>query len=83
MTRPRPLALRLTAGLLLVLAAPAGAQGTLSGQGFGYPTGQLSTNALGNGGAMQEFDPFSPITPAALGSLAPWRRPAFYFQYDP
>ena len=75
--------LRLTAALLLVVAAPAGAQGTLSGQGFGYPTGQLSTTALGNGGAMQEFDPFSPINPAALGTLAPWRRPAFFFQYDP
>jgi hypothetical protein len=80
------LRLRLATGLLLVLAAPAGpafAQGTLSGQGFGYPTGQLSTGALGSAGAMGEFDPFSPINPAALGSLAPWRRASFFFQYDP
>jgi hypothetical protein len=32
---------------------------------------------------MGEFDPFSPINPASLASLAPWRRPTFFFQYDP
>ncbi|MGE5750306.1 MAG: hypothetical protein ACM31F_10130, partial [Gemmatimonas sp.] len=45
-------------------ANAAGAQGTLSTQGFGYPTGQLSTRALANGGGIGEFDADSPINPA-------------------
>jgi hypothetical protein len=51
-----------------ILAAPAAlrAQGTVSAQGFGYPPGQLSTQALGSGGATAEFDPLSPLNPAAL-----------------
>jgi len=61
----------------------AGAQGTVSGQGFGYPTGQLSTSSLGSGGSMAEFDPFSPLNPASVAMLAGWRRPSFFFQYDP
>ena len=84
-----PLRLRLAAALALVLAAPgiapapARAQGTLSGQGFGYPTGQLSTGSLGSAGSLGEFDPYSPINPASLAALAPLRRASFFFQYDP
>ena len=50
------------------LAAPAfvaGAQSNLSGQGFGFPSGQFSTRAQGTGGAIGEMDPFSPINPAS------------------
>src|SRR5687768_17851216 len=59
---------------LLVLAAmggasPAGAQGTLSTQGLGYPPGQLSTQAKTMGGAIGEADPLSPLNPAATGLL--------------
>ena len=66
----------------VLFAAPslAGAQGTLSAQGFGYPPGQLSTRARGTGGAFGEFDPQSPLNPAALSM---WGRPGLYFQYDP
>jgi hypothetical protein len=74
------------AAIVLTLAAAgstAVAQGTVSGQGFGYPTGQLSSSAMGAGGAMAEFDPFSPLNPASLVVLAGWRRPSFSFQYDP
>jgi hypothetical protein len=49
-------------------------------QGFGYPTGQLSTRALGTGGALGEFDPVSPLNPAALLDLG---RTFAAFQYDP
>lgn len=58
----RPLA------VLVALAAPAPllAQGTVSAQGLGYPMGQLSTNALGTGGAIGGFDPASPKNPAAV-----------------
>jgi hypothetical protein len=61
-------------------AATAVAQGSLSVQGFGYPGGQLSTRALATGGSLADFDPQSPINPAAL-SLG--QRSAVYVQYDP
>ena len=56
------------------------AQGALSTQGFGYPGGQLSTRALGTGGALGDFDANSPINPAALSIGL---RAAVYGQYDP
>ena len=65
----------------IVLSGPAlFAQGALSVQGFGYPGGQLSTQALATGGAMAEFDPQSPLNPAALGV---GKRALVYVQYDP
>ncbi len=63
-----------------LLGGTAAAQGSLSGQGYGYPTGQLSTRALGTGGGLAEFDPVSPLNPA---SLTLYGRTAFAFQYDP
>jgi hypothetical protein len=56
------------------------AQGAISTQGFGYPGGQLSTRALGTGGALADFDPNSPLNPAALVLGA---RGSVYMQYDP
>ena len=50
-------------------ASGAGAQGTLSTQGLGFPPGQLGTAARTMGGAIGEADPFSPLNPAALGLL--------------
>lgn len=61
-------------------ASPAHAQGNLSQQGFGYPTGQLSTASLAVGGSLAEFDPESALNPAAPASLA---RPMIHLQYDP
>ncbi len=80
--RPAPRAALLAAATAAALAAPAalGAQGTLSVQGFGYPTGQLSTRALGTGGALAEFDPVSPVNPSALLEFG---RAFAAFQYDP
>lgn len=74
----RPLTFALAASL--VFAAPAAAQGTLSGQGFGYPLGGLSTRALAAGGAGGEFDARSARNPAALASGF---RSGIYIQYDP
>ncbi len=77
---------RPTIGAMIATAAVLGgaraamAQGSLAGQGFGYPPGQLSTRALGTGGGLAEFDPVSPINPASLTSYG---RTAFAFQYDP
>lgn len=71
----------------------AAAQGSVGAQGFGYPTGGLSTRALGTGGSLAEFDPASPINPAALGSWGAsplnsairrfFGRTAFTAQYEP
>ena len=76
----RSLSVRLLAAALAALPAVAGAQGTLSTQGFGYPTGQLSTRSLGAGGALGEIDPISVTNPAALLGLG---GSALYFQAEP
>ncbi|MEO7712203.1 MAG: hypothetical protein ABIV10_04735 [Gemmatimonadaceae bacterium] len=76
----RTVSIMCAALLLLVSTAPAGAQGTLSTQGFGYPAGQLSTRSLGAGGALTEIDPLSVTNPAALASLG---SSALYFQAEP
>ena len=58
----------------------AHAQGASSLQGLGYPPGELSTRALGTGGALAETDSRSPVNPASLA-----RRPdaQVFAQYDP
>ncbi|HKO16353.1 MAG TPA: hypothetical protein VJU87_08940 [Gemmatimonadaceae bacterium] len=58
----------------------AAAQANLSGQGLGYPTGQLSARALGTAGSIGEIDPMSPLNPAALGSIGPT---TLFFQIEP
>jgi hypothetical protein len=86
---------RAAAGVVVAALLPASlaAQGSLSGQGYGYPTGELSSRALATGGSLAEFDPASPINPAALGSWGAspinswqrqwWGRTAFTVQYEP
>ena len=61
-------------------ASVLAAQASLSTQGFGYPTGQLSSRALGSAGAIGEIDPLSPINPASLADL-PAR--TVFFQIEP
>lgn len=65
---------------VLAMAAPLGAQGTISTQGFGYPLGGLSTRSLATGGALGEFDHLSSRNPAATGG---WGRSGLYFEFDP
>jgi len=65
---------------LLLVAVPLAAQGTLSGQGYGYPPGGLGTRTQGTGGALAEFDEETPLNPAALMR---WGQPGLHFQYDP
>ena len=64
----RPLRL-LAASAVLLLPAVAGAQGTLSARGLGYPPGQLSTMARGTGGGLAEFDPLTPLNPASIAGI--------------
>jgi hypothetical protein len=72
--------LRSLLALLVALPALAGAQGTLSTQGFGYPTGQLSTRTLGTGGALGEIDPLSVSNPSSLINFG---GSALYLQAEP
>ena len=65
---------------LLLVAAPLAAQGTVSGQGYGYPPGALGTRTQGTGGALAQFDEETPLNPA---SLMRWGQPGLHFQYDP
>ena len=62
------------------LATRAAAQASLSLQGFGFPTGQLSSRALGTGGSLGEIDPLSPINPASVSLLT---SRIVYFQAEP
>lgn len=66
--------------LLVAGAARAGAQGSVSVQGFGYAPGQLGSRASAMGGGNAEQDPESPINPAALGLS---RYSTLFFQYAP
>ena len=65
---------------LLGIPALTMAQGTISTQGFGYPTGGLSTRAAAAGGGFAEFDFTSPRNPS---STLGWGRGGLYFQYEP
>lgn len=75
-TSARALALLST----MLVPAVARAQGSLSVQGFGYPTGQLSTRTLGTGGALAELDPLSTTNPSATANF---NGSALYFQIEP
>ena len=56
------------------------AQGALSLQGLGYPTGGMSARAEGTGTGVADFDPISLTTPASLASVG---SAALFFQYSP
>ncbi len=75
----RPSLLSLLAALAATPLAAA-AQGTLAGQGFGYPPGQLGARAAGSAGSVAEFDAISPINPAALSS---WGPTGLFLEYEP
>lgn len=65
---------------LLIAAARAGAQGTLSTQGFGYPPGEFSSRALATGGGLAQLDPQSVLNPASVSTAGD---PLLFLQYDP
>lgn len=58
-------------GVVITLTPLTGAlaQGSLSSQGFGYPTGGLSTRSLGTAGATGEFDLLSARNPASAAEI--------------
>ena len=67
---PRALTSSFVCLALLSLPAMVRAQGTLSTQGFGYPTGEMSTRAIGAGGATADFDAFSSTNPASIAAAS-------------
>jgi hypothetical protein len=71
----------IVAALAMVLIGSRGdAQGALSLQGLGYPTGQMSARAEGTGGAVADFDALSLVSPAAIAGVG---ASALFFQYSP
>lgn len=65
---------------LALVASRAEAQGALSLQGLGYPTGGVSARAEGTGAGVADFDPISLSSPAALAGVG---SAALFFQYSP
>jgi len=65
---------------LAPVSRSAAAQANLSGQGLGFPTGQMSARAEGAGGAIAEIDPMSLVNPAALGFIG---TTTLFFQIEP
>jgi hypothetical protein len=65
---------------LVLIGSRAVAQGSLSTQGLGYPTGQMSARAEATGGAIADFDALSLVSPAAIGGVG---ASALFFQYSP
>ena len=64
----------------LAIASGGGAQGALSTQGLGYPTGQMSARAEGTGGAVADFDAMSLVSPASIAGTG---ASALFLQYSP
>jgi len=61
-------------------ASSLSAQGALSLQGLGYPTGELSARAEGTGSGVADFDALSLVTPASIAGVG---SAAVFFQYSP
>lgn len=63
-----------------VITSRGEAQGALSLQGLGYPTGGLSARAEGTGGGLADFDALSLVNPASLAGVG---SASLFFQYSP
>jgi hypothetical protein len=66
--------------IVVSVASSAGAQGALSLQGLGYPTGGISARAEGTGGGIADFDAISSTSPASLAGVG---SSLLFFQYSP
>lgn len=65
---------------MVLIASRGNAQGALSTQGLGYPTGEMSARAEGTGGALADFDALSLLSPASIAGVG---AAALFFQYSP
>lgn len=66
--------------VVALVSSRGDAQGALSLQGLGYPTGGLSARAEGTGGGLADFDALSLVNPASLAGVG---SAALFFQYSP
>jgi hypothetical protein len=66
--------------LLGLSAATAQAQGALSLQGLGYPSGGISARSEGAGSSLADFDALSLTNPASLAGVS---SASLFFQYSP
>lgn len=66
--------------VVALVSSRGDAQGALSLQGLGYPTGGLSARAEGTGGGLADFDALSLVNPASLAGVG---SAAVFFQYSP
>ena len=64
----------------LLCASTAAAQGALSLQGLGYPSGGMSARAEGTGGGLADFDALSLTSPASIAGVG---AASLFFQYSP
>ena len=65
---------------MALIVSRGDAQGALSTQGLGYPTGAMSARAEGTGGALGDFDALSLVSPASIAGVG---ASAIFFQYSP
>jgi hypothetical protein len=65
---------------IALIVSRGNAQGALSTQGLGYPTGEMSARAEGTGGALGDFDALSLVSPASIAGVG---ASAIFFQYSP
>lgn len=70
----------LVAIAVLALSSRLEAQGALSLQGLGFPTGGMSARAEATGGGVADFDPLSLVNPASLVAVG---SSSLFFQYSP
>jgi hypothetical protein len=70
----------LVAIAVAVVSSRGDAQGALSLQGLGYPTGGLSARAEGTGGGIADFDALSLVNPSSIAAVG---SPSLFFQYSP
>jgi hypothetical protein len=70
----------LVAIAIAAISSRGDAQGALSLQGLGYPTGGLSARAEGAGGGIADFDALSLVNPATIAGAG---SPALFLQYSP
>lgn len=76
----RSLSIAAVALISISAASRAGAQGAISLEGLGYPTGQFSARAEATGGGLADFDALSLTTPASLAGVG---SASLFLQYSP
>ncbi len=62
----------------ICVTSGARAQGALSTEGLGYPSGQISARSEGAGGSLGDFDALSLVSPSSIAGAG---SAAHFFKY--